>query len=103
MEPPERIAASTHILMCLERAKTICFAATHDIELARLLEDFFDNYHFEEEVKDGDVLFSYRLLEGRAQTRNAISQTVICGFNVTYKLKPTIKFFAQPDFIFINN
>ncbi len=38
-----------------------------------------------------------------AQTRNAISQTVICGFNVTYKLKPTIKFFAQPDFIFINN
>jgi hypothetical protein len=38
-----------------------------------------------------------------AKTRNAISQTVICGFNVTYKLKPTIKFFAQPDFIFINN
>lgn len=38
-----------------------------------------------------------------AKTRDAISQTLVCGVNVTYKLKPTIKFFAQPDFVFVNN
>ena len=38
-----------------------------------------------------------------AKSRNAISQTLVCGVNVTYKLKPTIKFFAQPDFVFVNN
>ena len=38
-----------------------------------------------------------------AQTRDAISQTLICGVNVTYKLKQTVKLFAQPDFIFVNN
>ena len=38
-----------------------------------------------------------------AQSRNSISHTLACGINVTYKLKPTVKFFAQPDFIFVNN
>ena len=38
-----------------------------------------------------------------AKSRDAISQTLVCGVNVTYKLKPTIKFFAQPDFVFVNN
>ena len=41
--------------------------------------------------------------DAEARSRDAISQTLICGVNVTYKLKPTIKFFAQPDFVFINN
>ena len=54
---------------------------THDIELTHLLEKYYDNYHFEEEVKDGDVLFSYRLLEGRAHTRNAIKLLEIIGFS----------------------
>ena len=38
-----------------------------------------------------------------AQTRDSISHTVVCGVNVTYRFKPNIKFFAQPDFIFVNN
>ena len=58
-----------------------CFAATHDIELTHLLELCYDNYHFEEEVRDGDVLFSYRLLAGRAHTRNAIKLLEIMGFS----------------------
>ncbi|MDE7478215.1 MAG: hypothetical protein K2M91_09750, partial [Lachnospiraceae bacterium] len=60
----ERIAASTQILERLSQKGIYCFAATHDIELTHLLEKYYDNYHFEEEVKNGDVLFSYRLLEG---------------------------------------
>ena len=77
----ERIAASTQIMERLSEKGIYCFAATHDIELTHLLEDKYDNYHFEEEVKDGDVLFSYHLLNGRAQTRNAIKLLKVIGFS----------------------
>jgi DNA mismatch repair ATPase MutS len=46
-----------------------------------LLEDRYDNFHFEEDVRDGDVLFSYHLLEGRSQTRNAIKLLEVIGFS----------------------
>lgn len=77
----ERIAASTQILKRLSQKGMYCFAATHDIELTHLLEQDYENCHFEEEVRDGDVLFSYRLLEGRAHTRNAIKLLEIIGFS----------------------
>ncbi len=77
----ERIAASAQILQRLAQRGIYCFAATHDIELTHLLERHYDNFHFEEEVRDGDVLFSYRLLGGRAHTRNAIKLLEIIGFS----------------------
>lgn len=77
----ERIAASTQVLKRLAQKNIYCFAATHDIELTHLLERDYGNYHFEEEVKDGDVLFSYHLLEGRAHTRNAIKLLQVIGFS----------------------
>ena len=76
----ERIAASTQILKSLTGNYITCFAATHDIELTTLLEKEYHNYHFEEDVKDGDVLFDYRLLPGRATTRNAIKLLEIMGY-----------------------
>lgn len=77
----ERIAASAQILTALSQRNIYCFAATHDIELTHLLESQYDNFHFEEEVREGDVLFSYHLLEGRAQTRNAIKLLQVIGFS----------------------
>lgn len=77
----ERIAASAQIMDNLARKGVYCFAATHDIELTHLLAQKYDNYHFEEDVKDGDVVFSYRLLDGRAQTRNAIKLLKVIGFS----------------------
>lgn len=59
----------------------MCFAATHDIELTQLLEKEYTNYHFEEEVKDGDISFNYRLNPGRATTRNAIRLLEIMGYD----------------------
>ena len=50
-------------------------------ETALVLERYYDNYHFEEEVRNDDVLFSYRLLEGRAHTRNAIKLLEIIGLS----------------------
>ena len=76
----ERIAASTQILKSLAGSGILCFAATHDIELTELLGNEYDNYHFEEDVRDGDVCFNYRLMSGRATTRNAIRLLELMGF-----------------------
>ena len=76
----ERIAASTQILLSMTGDDIQCFAATHDIELTQLLEDVYDNYHFEEEIKDGDILFNYQLRPGKATTRNAIKLLEIMGY-----------------------
>lgn len=68
----ERIAASSQILKYVSGLNAFCFAATHDIELTYILERYFVNYHFQEEVKEDQVLFNYELKEGRATSRNAI-------------------------------
>lgn len=77
----ERIAASTQILRSMSGEGIQCFAATHDVELTHLLENIYDNYHFEEEISNGDVLFSYQIKEGRATTRNAIKLLEIIGYD----------------------
>ena len=77
----ERIAASTEILRYLSNINCVTFAATHDGELTFLLEDLYDNYHFEEEIIENDVLFNYRLNKGRATSRNAIKLLSVMGFN----------------------
>ncbi|MDO5131528.1 MAG: hypothetical protein Q4D81_00925 [Eubacteriales bacterium] len=76
----ERIAASAEILRCFARTGTMCFAATHDLELTGLLEDVFDNYHFSEEITDGDVRFSYRLQTGPSTSCNAIALLGALGY-----------------------
>ena len=77
----ERIAASTQILKSLSGSGILCFAATHDIELTELLSGEFENYHFEEDVRDGDVYFNYRLQAGKATTRNAIRLLELIGYD----------------------
>mgnify|MGYP001025366399 CR=1 FL=1 len=77
----ERIAASTQILKSLGSSGILCFAATHDIELTELLQDDFDNYHFEEDVREGDVFFNYKLKKGKATTRNAIKLLELMGYD----------------------
>jgi len=77
----ERIAASREVLSGLANSgRTICFAATHDIELTYLLEKDCDNYHFEETVTDHKVEFDYLLHEGRATSRNAIKLLRMLGY-----------------------
>lgn len=77
----ERIAASAHILKSLAHSHILCFAATHDIELTQMLEGFYTNYHFDEEILQNDVVFSYHLKTGRAETRNAIKLLSLIGYD----------------------
>ncbi len=76
----ERIAASSQILLSLCKGNAICFAATHDIELTHILENFYSNYHFQEQVVEDDVLFDYVLHSGRAVSKNAIKLLKIMGY-----------------------
>lgn len=77
----ERIAASTQILQSLAGTGILCFAATHDIEMTELLKKSYENYHFEEEIKNGDIFFNYQLMPGEATTRNAIKLLEIMGYD----------------------
>ena len=77
----ERIAASTQILRSLVRHDYVTFAATHDIELTRLLEGEYTDYHFEEEVTWNDVKFNYQLKDGPAVSRNAIKLLGVMGYD----------------------
>lgn len=77
----ERIAASAQILKSLAKDQVLCFAATHDIELTYVLENMYSNYHFQEEIKENDILFNYQLQKGRATSRNAIRLLGIIGYD----------------------
>ncbi len=77
----ERIAASTQVLKMLSGKNVLCFAATHDVELTRLLDGQYENYHFEEKLEEDDIFFPYQLLAGPAVTRNAIALLKILGYD----------------------
>lgn len=68
----ERIAASAAILQYLCRRDCLCLVATHDIELTRILERDFENYHFSEQITDKDILFDYLIKPGPSTTTNAV-------------------------------
>ena len=76
----ERIAASAAVLERLFRTQALCFVATHDMELTRMLAPAWENRHFREQVTDRGVLFDYRLYPGPSSTRNAIELLRTMGF-----------------------
>jgi DNA mismatch repair ATPase MutS len=77
----ERIAASSEILYSISQANALCFAATHDIELTHILENYYSNYHFQEQIMDNNILFDYKLFKGRAISKNAIKLLSIIGYS----------------------
>ena len=93
----ERIASSSQILKQLATLKSVCFAATHDLELAKILVNYFDNYHFEETVKENDVIFDYKLRKGNTKTRNAIKLLNMIGYDktLTSRAEELAQFFLE--------
>ena len=79
----ERIGESSKILSHICKNNVLSFAATHDIELSYMLQEYYENYHFEEEVREKDVVFNYLLKKGRVTTRNAIRLLEMIGYDKT--------------------
>ncbi len=68
----ERISAGKAVLSALTKDDNIVFVSTHDIELADLLKDEYELYHFSEKVDHKTVDFDYKLKDGKLKNRNAI-------------------------------
>jgi hypothetical protein len=68
----ERIAAGKAVLSYLTQDKNFVFVSTHDIELAELLNEEYDLYHFSEIISEDKVDFDYKLKAGKLTSRNAI-------------------------------
>jgi len=77
----ERIAAATVILQHFARKDCFICLATHDIELASTLDKLYDNYHFQEEIKDDDICFDYLLKSGITTGSNAIKLLSYCKYD----------------------
>ena len=61
----ERISAGRAVLSFLSNQGNIVFVSTHDIELAELLQDTYELYHFSEQVDNRTVDFDFKLKEGK--------------------------------------
>jgi hypothetical protein len=76
----ERIAASASILNYLSDKNCIAIVASHDIELTQILNGVYDNYHFQEQIMDKDIMFDYKIQEGASTSKNAIKLLEYVGY-----------------------
>ncbi len=79
----ECIAASESVLSYLDNQKAYqILAATHDVELSTLLDNTYNNYHFNESIQENSIFFDYKIKPGKANTRNAIELLRITQFPI---------------------
>lgn len=76
----ERISAAKEVLDYMIDRNTLVVAATHDLELTTMVNDRYDNYHFQEDIKENDIEFDYVLRKGPATSRNAIAILRYLGY-----------------------
>jgi len=76
----ERISAGKSVLSALAKSNNIVFVSTHDIELADMLSNEYELYHFSETVNNKTIGFDYKLKEGKLKNRNAIRILEINGY-----------------------
>lgn len=69
----ERIAAGKSILSYLNKKNHIVMVSTHDLELTELLnKEQFDLYHFSETIDNDQLIFDYKIKQGKPKSGNAI-------------------------------
>jgi DNA mismatch repair ATPase MutS len=70
----ERLIGSQTYIQKIAGKRSIGLIATHDLELANLEKknDFITNYHFRDEVRDGKLVFDYKIRLGPSPTTNAL-------------------------------
>jgi hypothetical protein len=68
----ERVAASLSITRYMANQGALVAITTHDLQLARKLNDVFDCYHFSDNVDHRGMHFDYQLRQGIASSSNAI-------------------------------
>ncbi len=77
----ERISAAKVVLDYLIEKNTCVFAATHDLELTKLVNERYENYHFTESIYEDDIKFDYILRSGPCTSSNAIAILRYLGYS----------------------
>lgn len=83
--PRDRILATRNIIGQLLRQNVIGMLTTHDLELGELEKEYpgsIRNYHFTDEIRDGEIHFDYKIKPGLAQTANALALMKLVGIKV---------------------
>lgn len=78
--PEERVAGASAVLSFMARRPHLIMAATHDLELVRLLEATYASFHFRETVDERGLVFDYTIRPGPASTFNAIALLQLTGY-----------------------
>ena len=53
-----------------------------ELQLSILLENTYNNYHFNESIQENSIFFDYKIKPGKANTRNAIELLRITQFPI---------------------
>ena len=80
----ERLIGSRAYIRELANRQTVGLVATHDLELVKLADEIqgLANYHFREDVRQGKMVFDYRLRPGPCPTTNALQIMQLEGLPV---------------------
>lgn len=80
----ERLKGSSSFIKKLADTNSFGAIATHDLELVKLSDEIsrVRNYHFKEEIKDGKMVFDYKLNDGPCPTTNALKIMKLEGLPV---------------------
>ncbi len=84
--PRDRIFATRNIISQLQKLNVIGLLTTHDHELAELEKEYSDsisNYHFTDEVRNGELYFDYKIKPGIARSGNAGTLMKMIGIEVS--------------------
>jgi hypothetical protein len=81
----DRAFAAGAILRALVRKGGIGLATTHDLALARIADTMSPraaNVHFQDDFKDGQMVFDYKMHPGVAQGSNALALMAVVGLPI---------------------
>jgi DNA mismatch repair ATPase MutS len=86
----ERSIGSHAYIYALVESTCIGAISTHDLELIQLADELpqIKNYHFREEVIEGEMVFDYKLYTGPCPTTNALKIMQKEGLPITWKRAP---------------
>lgn len=81
----ERLEGSRAYIRALASQAGVGLVATHDLELVQLAEELplITNYHFRDDIVDGQMNFDYRLRPGPSPTTNALKIMQHAGLPVS--------------------
>lgn len=83
----ERLIGSSAYIHALAGRRCAGAISTHDLELVKLATSLpmLKNYHFREDVQNGQMVFDYKLHPGPCPTRNALKIMQLAGLPISWE------------------